>query len=140
MTIEAPSIEYGQLSPFLIVLGVAVLGVLVEAFLPRRARYATQLALALGGQLAALGAVVWVYTDLGDSPGSTAAVGSLVVDRPALFLQGLLLLVGILGVLLIAERRIGAGGESGLDAFTPQAAVVPGSLAEKVAVLSLIHI
>jgi NADH-quinone oxidoreductase subunit N len=138
MTIEAPSIEYGQLSPFLIVLGVAVLGVLVEAFLPRRARYATQLALALGGQLSALGAVVWVYTDLGDSPGNTAAVGSLVVDRPALFLQGLLLLVGILGVLLIAERRIGTGGESGLDAFTPQAAVVPGSLAEKVAVKAVV--
>lgn len=138
MTIEAPSIEYGQLSPILIVLGVAVLGVLVEAFLPRRARYATQLALALGGQLAALGAVVWVHTDLGDSSGNSAAAGSLVVDRPALFLQGLLLLIGILGVLLIAERRIDAGGESGLDAFTPQAAAVPGSLAEKVAVKAVV--
>ncbi len=114
MNIPAPVIEYGQLSPFLIVLGVAVLGVLVEAFLPRRARYGTQLALALGGQLAALAAVVWVHTGLGDSPGNTAAVGSLVVDRPALFLQGLLLLIGILGVLLIAERRIGAGDESGV--------------------------
>ncbi|KAA0115309.1 NADH-quinone oxidoreductase subunit NuoN [Mycolicibacterium sp. P9-22] len=135
---EAPSIEYGQLSPFLIVLGVAVLGVLVEAFLPRRARYATQLGLALGGQLAALAAVVWVQIDLGDSPGNSAAVGSLVVDRPALFLQGLLLLIGILGVLLIAERGIGAGGESGLDAFTPQAAAVPGSLAEKTAVKAVV--
>ena len=32
-----PSVEYGLLSPMLIVLGVAVAGVLVEAFLPRRA-------------------------------------------------------------------------------------------------------
>ena len=35
----APSIEYGLLSPVLIVFAVAVTGVLVEAFLPRRARY-----------------------------------------------------------------------------------------------------
>lgn len=138
MTIEAPTIEYGQLSPFLIVLGVAVLGVLVEAFLPRRARYGSQLVLALGGQLAALGAIIWVHSDLNDSPGNIAAVGSLVVDRPALFLQGLLLLIGILGVLLIAERRIGAESARGLDAFTPQAAAVPGSLAEKVAVKAVV--
>jgi NADH-quinone oxidoreductase subunit N len=138
MTIEAPSIEYGQLSPLLIVLGVAVAGVLVEAFLPRRARYGTQLALALGGQVAALAAVVWVHADLGDSPGNTAAVGSLAVDRPALFLQGLLLLIGILGVLLISERRIAAESRQGLDAFTPQAAAVPGSLAEKVATKAVV--
>ncbi|MGB5150908.1 MAG: NADH-quinone oxidoreductase subunit NuoN [Mycobacterium sp.] len=138
MTIQAPSIEYGQLSPLLIVLGVAVSGVLVEAFLPRRARYGIQLALALGGQVAALAAVAWVHTDLGDSPGNTAAVGSLAVDRPALFLQGLLLLIGILGVLLIAERRISAESAPGLDAFTPQAAAVPGSLAEKVATKAVV--
>ncbi|MGK2869239.1 MAG: NADH-quinone oxidoreductase subunit NuoN, partial [Mycobacterium sp.] len=138
MNVQAPSIEYGQLAPFLIVLGVAVAGVLLEAFLPRRARYASQLALALGGQVAALAAVVLVYVDLGDSPGNTAAVGSLVVDRPALFLQGLLLLIGILGVLLIAERRIAAESTQGLDGFTPQAAAVPGSLAEKVATKAVV--
>ncbi|MCF6389026.1 NADH-quinone oxidoreductase subunit NuoN [Mycobacterium sp. MBM] len=138
MTIEAPVIEYGQLAPFLIVLGAAVLGVLVEAFLPRRARYGGQLVLAVGGQLAALAAVIWVHIDLGDSPGNIAAVGSLVVDRPALFLQGLLLLIGLLGVLLVAERRIGAETAQGLDAFTPQAAAVPGSLAEKVAVKAVV--
>jgi NADH-quinone oxidoreductase subunit N len=74
-----------------------------------------------------------VTADLGDSAGNTAAVGSLAVDRPALFLQGLLLLIGILGALLFAERRIAAGSGSGLDGFTPQASAVPGSVAEKVA-------
>jgi hypothetical protein len=34
-----PSVEYGLLSPMLIIFGVAVLGVLAEAFLPRGARY-----------------------------------------------------------------------------------------------------
>ena len=40
----APSIEYGLLSPVLIVFGVAIAGVLVEAFLSWRSRYAVQVA------------------------------------------------------------------------------------------------
>ncbi|SDF01747.1 NADH dehydrogenase subunit N [Mycolicibacterium neoaurum] len=138
MNVEAPHIEYGQLAPLLIILGVAVAGILVEAFVPRRLRYGTQLVLALGGQIAALIAVVSVTAGLGSSPGNSAAVGSLAVDRPALFLQGLLLLIGILGVLLAAERRIPASAGGGLDGFTPQAAAVPGSVAEKVAAKAVV--
>ncbi len=131
----APSIEYGLLSPVLIVFGVAVAGVLVEAFLPRRARYPTQVALSVSGLLAAFGAVVGVDRALGGGPGRLAAVGAVAVDGPALFLQGVILLVSVLGVLLIAERRDGLGsGASALDAFTPQASAVPGSVAEQVAV------
>lgn len=130
-----PSIEYGLLSPVLIVFAVAVAGVLVEAFLPRRARYPAQLALSLSGLLAAFGAVVGVHRALGGGPGRLAAVGAVAVDGPALFLQGVILLVSVLGVLLIAERRDGlSSGASALDAFTPQASAVPGSAAEQVAV------
>ena len=53
-----PEVQYGLLSPMLIVFGVAVLGVLVEAFVPRRARRATHLGLALAGLVAALVAVI----------------------------------------------------------------------------------
>ncbi|QNJ95198.1 NADH-quinone oxidoreductase subunit NuoN [Mycolicibacterium fluoranthenivorans] len=133
----APSIEYFQLSPMLIMLGVAVAGVLVEAFLPRGIRYATQLVLAVGGQLAALAAVVLVTLSL-NGAGGPAAVGAVAVDRPALFLQGTLLLIGILGTLLIAERRIPTDEGLGLDAFTPQAAAVPGSVAEKIAAKAVV--
>jgi len=130
-----PSIEYGLLSPVLIVFAVAVAGVLVEAFLPRRARYPAQLALSLSGLLAAFGAVVGVHHALGGGPGRLAAVGAVAVDGPALFLQGVILLASVLGVLLIAERRGGlSSGASALDAFTPQASAVPGSAAEQVAV------
>jgi len=52
-----PSIAYGQLAPMLIVFGVAVAGVLVEAFVPRKARYRTQLTLRLAGPFVAL---IWV--------------------------------------------------------------------------------
>jgi NADH-quinone oxidoreductase subunit N len=138
MTITAPSVEYGLLSPMLIVLGVAVLGVLVEAFLPRSVRYRVQLSLAIGGQVAALVAVVTEWIGLGSSLGRTAVGGAVALDKPALFLQGTLLLVGILATLLIAERRIASEvdadeGAAGLDAFTPMASAVPGSVTEKLA-------
>ena len=58
MTMPAPSVEYALLSPMLIVFGVAVTGLLVEAFLPRRNRYVVQLALSTGALVAAFVAVV----------------------------------------------------------------------------------
>ena len=142
MSLPAPSIEYGQLSPMLIVFGAAVAGVLVEAFLPRRSRYLTQLVLAIGALLAAFVAVVVLGRQLDGSAGTSVVMGAVAEDAPALFLQGTILLIGVLGVLLIAERRMGGhtGSESeydsaaaGLDAFTPQASAIPGSVAEKVA-------
>lgn len=135
MNIVTPSVEYGLLSPFLIVFGAAVLGVLGEAFLPRSARYPTQLVLALGAQVVALVAVAREAVGLGTGDGEIAVLGAIAVDKPALFLQGTLLLVGLLGTLLIAERRKPMPDEQsgGLEAFTSQASAVPGSVAEKIA-------
>ena len=136
MNLVPPSVEYGLLSPMLIIFGVAVVGVLVEAFLPRGARYRTQLVLAIGGQVAALVAVGKEALDLGSSDGQVAVVGAIAVDKPALFLQATLLLVGLLATLLIAERRTPAEPDEkpgGLDSFTPQASAVPGSVAERLA-------
>ncbi|MGB8405566.1 MAG: NADH-quinone oxidoreductase subunit NuoN [Mycobacterium sp.] len=113
----------------LIMLGIAILGVLVEAFIPRPARYRTQLVLAIGGQIAALTAVGSQALHLGSSLGRVTVVGAVAVDRPALFLQGTILLIGLLATLLIGQR-IPAGG---LVAFTAQASSVPGSATEKAA-------
>ena len=44
---SSPSIEYSLLSPMLIVFGVAIAGVLVEAFVPRQQRWLVQVGLAL---------------------------------------------------------------------------------------------
>lgn len=132
-----PSIEYSQLSPMLIVLGIAISGVLIEAFLPRARRYAAQLTITLGGLLAAFVAVVLLGRDLHGGAGQSAVAGAVIVDPPTLFLQGTILLIGVLGVLLLAERRTPTESEAtakGLDAFTPQASAVPGSVAEKAAV------
>src|SRR6185369_9863682 len=103
MNLPTPSVEYGLLSPMLIVLGVAVVGVLVEAFLPRQQRYAAQLVLSIGGLAAALVAVIGLTRDLKGSTGRTAVGGAVAVDAPTLFLQATILLVGVLGILLIAE-------------------------------------
>lgn len=133
--IPSPSVEYGLLSPMLIVLGAAVAGVLIEAFAPRRSRYAAQVSLALTATVAALVAVAVVARGMAGEVGRSAVGGSVVVDLPALFLQGTILLVAVLGILLMAERQMGAGvettaGARGLDAFTPQGSAVAGSVAE----------
>ena len=131
-----PSVEYGLLSPMLIVLGAAVAGVLVEALLPRQWRYAAQLILSLGGLVAAFAAVVVLARQLHGTVGHTAVLGAVVVDAPALFLQGTILLVSVLGILLIAERRVPAAEDDtsgGLDAFTPQASAIAGSVTEQLA-------
>ncbi|OIQ77507.1 NADH-quinone oxidoreductase subunit N [mine drainage metagenome] len=124
MNFQAPAIQYGEVLPILIVLGGALLGVLVEAFLPRAKRYAFQVTISLGSIVAAFIAVVRLH-----GTSNVAAEGSVVVDGPTLFLQGTILLLAIGGVLLIAERGLDSGG----SAFAAQAAAIPGSEAERTA-------
>jgi NADH-quinone oxidoreductase subunit N len=127
-----PSIEYGELWPMLLVFGVACVGVIVEAFLPRERRYVVQLVLALAGLVGAFVGVCLVAADLpslgdGAARGLLAAEGTIVVDGPTVFLWGLILLFAIGGVLLFAERRL----EGGVSAFAGQAAALPGTDAER---------
>ncbi|MFZ5848939.1 MAG: NADH-quinone oxidoreductase subunit NuoN [Actinomycetota bacterium] len=129
---QAPSIEYSLLSPLLIIAGVAVLGVLVEAFAPRTSRYFIQVLLALGGVVAALAVTVVVGTTLDDvadgaAKGQIAASGSVAVDGPTVFLWGTLLVLALISVLLFAERQL----EGGVLSFAGQAAALPGTEAER---------
>lgn len=125
-----PDIDYLAVLPLLVVLGTAVLSVLVEAFVPARARYATQVALYLGGLAAALVAVLLLAgTSL------VTAEDAMAVDGPALFLQGATVLVAIGAGLLIGERaRVMADPRARspvLAGFAPQAALAPGGDAER---------
>jgi NADH-quinone oxidoreductase subunit N len=131
-TFEAPTIEYGPLTPLLIVFGVALAGVLVEAFVPRARRYLVQTVLAAVGLLAALVATVVVATDAperadGAAHGSIVAAGAIAVDGPSLFIWGVLLVLSLVSVLLFAERHL----DGGLTAFAGQAAALPGTEAER---------
>ena len=130
----APSIAYDKLYPLLIVFGVALAGVLVEAFVPRASRYVVQAALSLGGLLAALVGVVLVARGAtphtgGTALGSVEAMGAIAVDGPSLFIWGTLLAFSIISVMLFAERRL----EGGVTAFAGQASAIPGTEAERAA-------
>jgi NADH-quinone oxidoreductase subunit N len=117
-TFSLPSINYYAIAPILIVFGAAVVSVLIEAFVPRRARRPIQLVLVIGSLLAALVVVV-------DLRGTRLVTGdgAIAVDGPTLILWGTLLVVGLLGALLFAERTIDPLG----DAFAPRASTLPGS-------------
>ncbi|AGP55929.1 NADH-quinone oxidoreductase subunit NuoN [Streptomyces rapamycinicus] len=134
--IPSPDIEYGQLSPTLIVLGAAIVGVLIEAFLPRRQRYVAQLFVSVVALAAAFAAVIGLAAgDYGTSKARVAAMGAIAVDGPALFLQGTILLVALVSVFTFAERRLDPVVHGNrVDSFAAQAAAVPGGDAEKAAV------
>lgn len=134
--IPAPSVEYSLILPLLIIAGVALVGVLVEAFWPRASRFSAQVVLAVVGIVAAFAATVWVYTDLDKvdadlvGRGKVAVEGALSVDGPGVFTWGILLIFALLSMLLFAERKL----EGGLSQFTGRAADAPGSPAEAEAI------
>ncbi|AKT52663.1 NADH-quinone oxidoreductase subunit NuoN [Arsenicicoccus sp. oral taxon 190] len=122
---QMASIDYAAVSPVIVVVVAALVGVLVEAFVPRRARFVTQVVVAVVGLLGALAAVVtcargsWVST----------AAGAVVVDGPTLMIQGALLVLSLMSVLAMAERF-----DSTLpDAFTQSGSAAPGSHGESLA-------
>ncbi|MEX2972802.1 NADH-quinone oxidoreductase subunit NuoN [Streptomyces sp. C184] len=134
--IPAPHIEYTELSPTLIVLGAAVIGILIEALVPRRNRYYSQLLLSLVALAAAFAAVIGLAAGgFGSSKAHIAAMGAIAVDGPALFLQGTILLVSLIAVFTFAERRLDPAAHGNLvDSFAAQPAAVPGGPAEQAAV------
>jgi proton-translocating NADH-quinone oxidoreductase chain N len=133
-TIATPHIEWSLLSPMLLVFGAAIVGVLVEAFAPRALRRPIHIALALCSLAGAfvltvvLAATSSIFA--GGNVGKVAAVGSVGVDRPTLFIQATILVLAFVSVLLIAESS------HEVSAFTPQAAAVPGSAEEREGLLA----
>jgi proton-translocating NADH-quinone oxidoreductase chain N len=132
--IPAPSIEYSQLAPMLVVFGAAIVGVLVEAFVPRELRRAVHLVLTFGSLLAAF---VWTCVIAASSSifakgsaGHVAAMGAVAVDRPTLFIQGTILVLAIVSVLLIADAP------RDVSEFAGTAAAVPGSPEEREGLLA----
>jgi NADH-quinone oxidoreductase subunit N len=119
---QAPSIEYRSILPMLIVFGVAVAGVLVEAFMGRAGRFTVQLVLAIGGLIAAFVSVVGLAGDH-----QIVAAGAVAIDGPTLFLQGTILLLAIPGILAMGERSLDRGG-----VFTSAGSSTPGSEHERV--------
>ncbi|MDG4827996.1 NADH-quinone oxidoreductase subunit NuoN [Solwaraspora sp. WMMD1047] len=117
----APGIDWAALAPILILFGAACVGVLVEAFVPRRARHLVQLVI---GLLALVAALVMVVRSA-DSRTLTAG-GAVAIDGPTVFLQGAIIVLAAMALLLIGERSVERGG-----AFVAQAAVPVNSELDK---------
>jgi NADH-quinone oxidoreductase subunit N len=106
--LTAPAIDYAAILPLLIVLGMACVSVLVEAFLPRHQRWPVQVALTLV-TLVGAGLALGLYAG-GKPTGITTLSGAIAVDPPALFLWGTLLALALGSILLIADRSVEPGG------------------------------
>ena len=119
--LQLPPIDYGAIAPMLILFGVACLGVFFEAVLPKAARRSTQLVLALLGLVAAF-VVVVIESDTR----ILTAGGAVAIDGPTLFLQGAIILLGLMALLLVGDRSLEEGG-----AFVAQAAITVGSDADR---------
>ena len=117
MTFTAPVLEYSLLAPMLIVLGGAIIGVLVEAFVGRNARPAAQLFVSVAAIVMAFAQLARVRT----GASTTAAMGSVTFDGAGVLLQGSILIIALLSIFLIADQ----------DNFTAAAAAVPGSAEER---------
>jgi NADH-quinone oxidoreductase subunit N len=101
----------------LIVLGGAIIGVLVEAFVGRNSRPAAQLFVSVAAIVMAFAQLVRVRT----GASTTAAMGSVTFDGAGVLLQGSILIIALLSIFLIADQ----------DNFTAAAAAVPGSAEER---------
>ena len=123
LQINAPTIEYALLAPFILVFAAACIGVGVEAFAPRSLRRPIQLVLTFGSIVLAL-LVVGINWSSGTGEAITA-VGSVAIDGPTYFMWSLLLVLGGVSLLVFAERKL-----DGASVFTPQASTVPGTAAE----------
>ena len=116
---SAPTLNYSLLAPILVILGGAVIGVLIEAFAKSSSRAALQKTVAFGSIILAFAQVWRVH----NQSSATAAVKSVVIDGPALFMQGTILIIAFFALFLISD----------IDNFTAQASAVPGSEEERAA-------
>lgn len=137
-----PVIEWTALTPILIVLIAAVVSVLVEAFVPRGGRRATQLVLSVIALASAFVALVWRWSvvrahgpstsvvgldsSAGQDVKTTLNVGTLVEDLPALAFQGVIVMCALFSVMVMADRT-----GLRLSSFVSSAATDPGSMEEK---------
>ncbi|MBV9594715.1 MAG: NADH-quinone oxidoreductase subunit N, partial [Actinobacteria bacterium] len=94
-----------------------MLGVLAEAFIAREYRFYTQVGIMVAGIVAAFVDVIVLR-----GTNQTTAKGAIAIDSAGLFIQGTILVLGLLSMLMVAERSIDVGSP-----IVAQAAIVAGS-------------
>ena len=102
-----------MLAPILVVLAGAVIGVLIEAFAPRKSRSSSQLALSLFTLVTALAVLVRTR----GSYSNKVAMNSVTFDGAGYLLQMSILIIALIAILLLADS----------DKFAAAPTAVPGS-------------
>jgi NADH-quinone oxidoreductase subunit N len=115
-----------MLAPILVVLGGALVGVLIEAFAPRKSRSSSQLALSVFTLFIALAMLVPTRGNYS----SKAAMGSVTFDGAGYLLQMSILIIAIIAILLLADS----------DKFAAAPTAAPGSDEERQAQAANIRI
>ncbi|MGI5189384.1 NADH-quinone oxidoreductase subunit NuoN [Promicromonospora sp. CA-289599] len=123
----APEIDWLALAPLLVVLGAGVVGVLIEAFVPAKARRVTQIVLTLAALAGGFVFIAILWPQIAVQPVQVVG-GSLTLTPFALGAQGIIAVLAFLGVLVVADRTA-----TGQDAFAPAASAVPGTSYEDLA-------
>ncbi|MFC8799342.1 NADH-quinone oxidoreductase subunit NuoN [Promicromonospora sp. NPDC057138] len=123
----APEIDWFALAPLIVVLGAGVVGVLVEAFVPARARRMTQIVLTLAALAGGFAFIAVLWPQIVAQPVQVVG-GSVTLTPFALGAQGIIAVLAFLGVLVVADRT-----NTGQDAFAPTASAVPGTSYEDLA-------
>ena len=114
---DTPVLQYSFVAPILIVLAGAVIGVLVEAFVAAKRRATLQLSITLFTLFASFISLLRIR----NLTATKAAMNSVMIDGPTIFMQGSILLIAFFAVMIIGD----------VDNFTAQASAVPGSEEEK---------
>jgi NADH-quinone oxidoreductase subunit N len=123
----APEIDWLALAPLIVVLGAGVVGILVEAFVPARARRMTQIVLTLAALAGGFAFIAILWPQIVVQPVQVVG-GSVTLTPFALGAQGIIAVLAFLGVLVVADRTA-----TGQDAFAPTASAVPGTSYEDLA-------
>ena len=120
---QAPEVHWVSLAPILIVLGGAVLGVLVEAFTPAKARRPLVIGLSI---LATAGACVMLALRWAPVLATPVTLGEYMEDPLTIAAQSALAIIGFFAVLVMADRTSVGDG-----AFAAQPSDRPDSAAEE---------
>lgn len=123
-----PEVDWFYLAPLMVVLLTGVVGVLVEAFVPQKARRVTQLSMSLTALVAAFVLLAAQWKGVAESEAHIEVLNrSYQISSTTLILQMTVVLLTILSVVVVADRSAGA------EAFAPAAGAIPGSDYEELA-------
>ncbi|MDU5316071.1 MAG: NADH-quinone oxidoreductase subunit N, partial [Varibaculum cambriense] len=118
--------NWALMAPVLVVLFGAIIGILLEAFVPAKQRWSVQCTWSIAVVAVALLAFAPSFGAFDLQSGQRLVRGELIVDGFSMFSQLLMLIVGLLALLPMIDRT-----GNRVSAFAGQPSDIPGSFQEE---------